>query len=272
MRWAYTADVEEYAAAVEPWLLGDPVGNTVMLTVLRGLRAGQFAENPLMGWLEDDDGSVAGAVVHTPPYPLGIADVPPPALPPLVRDLIEMERPVAEARGTVEVAESFAREWWRPERSRRVERLYRLGELAAHSAPGKARTVAVGEVDEAVRWFRAFQEEARVDRAADPTPVVSARVNREELLWWEDGGRPVALAGVSSPIAGMSRIGPVYTPPELRRRGYGGAVTRAAGRKAIDEGATEVLLFADLANLASNSIYQRLGFQPVADHVTIRFV
>lgn len=271
MRWAYTADVEEYAAAVEPWLLGDPVGNTVMLTVLRGLRAGQFAENPLMGWLEDDDGSVAGVVGHTPPYPLGITDVPLPALSPLVRDLIEMDRQVAEVRGPVEVAEAFAREWWRPELSRRAERLYRLGELAPYAAPGKARTVTVGEVEEAVRWLREFQEEARVDRAADPTPVVSARVNREELLWWEDGGRPVALAGVSTPIAGMSRIGPVYTPLELRRRGYGGAVTRAASHKAIDEGASEVLLFADLANPTSNSIYQKLGFHVVGDHVTIHF-
>ncbi|WP_055477491.1 GNAT family N-acetyltransferase [Sphaerimonospora mesophila] len=271
MRWSFTRDVEEFAAVAEPWLLRDPVGNTVSLTVLLGLRAGQFAEDPLMGWLEDDDGEVAGVISHTPPYPLGIADVPLRTLPSLARELIEMDRTVRAVRGSVEVAEAFCREWWRPESGRRAERLYRLGTLAPCAAPGKARTATVGEVAEAARWFREFQEEAHVDRTADPTPVVSARVNREELIWWEDGDRRVALAALSTPVAGMSRIGPVYTPPEFRRRGYGSAATHAASRKAMDEGAAEVLLFADLANLTSNSIYQKLGFRQVADHATIHF-
>lgn len=271
MRWTFTRDVGEYAAVAEPWLLRDPAGNTVLLTVLLGLRAGQFAEDPLMGWLEDDDGEVAGVIIHTPPYPLGIADLPLRALPSLVRELIEMDRTVRAVRGSTEVAEAFGREWWRPEVSRRTERLYRLGTLAPCAAPGKARTATMGEIDEAARWMRAFQEEARIDRAADPTPVVSARINREELIWWESGDRRVSLAGFSTPVAGMSRVGPVYTPPEFRRRGYGSAVTHAASRRAMDEGAAEVLLFADLANLTSNSIYRKLGFREVADQVTIHF-
>ncbi|WP_433500265.1 GNAT family N-acetyltransferase [Sphaerimonospora sp. CA-214678] len=271
MRWSFTRDVEEFAAVAEPWLLRDPAGNTVLLTVLLGLRAGQFAEDPLMGWLEDDDGEVAGVITHTPPYPLGIADMPLHALPPLARELIEMDRTVHAARGAVEMVEAFGREWWRPETSRRAERLYRLGTLAPCAVPGRACTVTAGEVDEAARWFREFQDEAHIDRTADPTPVVSARVNREELIWWEDGDRRVSLAALSTPVAGMSRIGPVYTPPEFRRRGYGSAATHAVSRRAMDEGATEVLLFADLSNPTSNSIYRRLGFRQVANHLTIDF-
>ena len=37
---SFTSDVEEYAAAVEAFLLGDPVLNNVALTVLAQLRAG----------------------------------------------------------------------------------------------------------------------------------------------------------------------------------------------------------------------------------------
>lgn len=120
-------------------------------------------------------------------------------------------------------------------------------------------------------FIREFQHEAHAERTADPTPVVAARVNREELIMWEDDGRSVSIAGVSAPIAGMSRIGPVYTPPELRGRGYGSAVAHAASRKALDDGATEVLLFTDLDNPTSNSVYQRLGFRPIADYATIHF-
>ncbi|MEW9530093.1 GNAT family N-acetyltransferase [Microbispora sp. NPDC049125] len=270
MNWTYTTDVEEYASVAEPWLLRDPVRNTVPLTVLRGIRGGQFAETALMGWAVDA-GEVVGAVSHTPPYPLLLGEVPLAALPPLAGDLIEIDHVIPGVAGPMPVVEAFAGSWWRPETGRRSERLFRLGTLEPAQASGKARTATLADLPLAVGWFRGFQEEAHVDRAADPTPAVSVRINREELVFWEDGGSPVSIAGVSAPIAGMSRIGPVYTPPGLRRKGYGAAVTHAASRKALAEGAGEVLLFTDLANPTSNSIYWKLGYRPVDDYATIHF-
>ncbi|WP_228643582.1 GNAT family N-acetyltransferase [Microtetraspora sp. AC03309] len=270
LTWTFTADAEVYAAAAEPWLLRDPVRNTVLLTVLRGVRSGQFSEDPLMAW-RTEGGSVEGAVIHTAPYPLLLGVVPLDALPSLATELIALGRSLPGVTGPLDQAEAFARAWWEPERGRRSERLYRLGSLVPPSVPGVARTAVVADARLATQWFREFQEEADVDVAADATPVVSARINRNELVFWEDGGRPVSLAGVSAPIAGMSRVGPVYTPPALRRRGYGAAVTHAVTRKALDEGATEVLLFADLANPRSNSVYQALGYERVADYASLRF-
>jgi hypothetical protein len=69
--------------------------------------------------------------------------------------------------------------------------------------------------------------------------------------------------------ATMSRIGPVFTPPTLRGQGYGSAVTAAAAQHALLTGAKHVVLVADLANPVSNSIYQRIGFEPVARTVEI---
>ncbi|WP_157530227.1 GNAT family N-acetyltransferase [Microtetraspora niveoalba] len=270
LTWTFTADAETFAAAAEGWLLRDPVRNTAALTVLRSVRGGQFSEDPLMGWLTEG-GSVEGAVIHTAPYPLLLAVVPLEAIPSLVSELIALGRSLSGVRGPAEQAEAFARAWWEPERGRRSERLYRLGTLIRPSVRGAARTAVAADVPRAVRWIREFEVEAAVETSADPTPVVSARINRNELMWWEDGGRPVALAGVSAPIAGMSRVGPVYTPPEFRGRGYGSAVTYAVTRKALEEGAGEVLLFTDLANPRSNSIYQALGYEPVADYVSIGF-
>jgi len=61
------------------------------------------------------------------------------------------------------------------------------------------------------------------------------------------------------------RVGPVYTPPRHRRRGYGAAVTAAVTRAALDAGEAAVVLFTDLANPTSNSVYQRLGYRPVEE-------
>ncbi len=60
-------------------------------------------------------------------------------------------------------------------------------------------------------------------------------------------------------------IGPVYTPPEHREHGYASAVTAAAAAWGLAAGARHVVLFTDLANPVSNSIYPRLGFRPVHD-------
>lgn len=82
---------------------------------------------------------------------------------------------------------------------------------------------------------------------------------------------PVSLAGVTRQVVGMIRVGPVYTPPGFRGHGYASAVTAAASQRAREAGAKEVLLYTDLANPTSNSIYQQIGYRPVEDRVVLAF-
>ena len=56
----------------------------------------------------------------------------------------------------------------------------------------------------------------------------------------------------------------MYTPQTSRGNGYGSSVTAAATSAALAEGAQHVVLYTDLANPTSNSIYQNIGYQP--DH------
>ena len=79
------------------------------------------------------------------------------------------------------------------------------------------------------------------------------------------------MAGRSRATAGMVRVGPVYTPPEHRARGYATAATFHASRAALDAGAREVVLFTDLANPTSNALYQRLGYLPLEDRLALLF-
>ena len=79
------------------------------------------------------------------------------------------------------------------------------------------------------------------------------------------------MAGLTRAVAGMARIGPVYTPPALRGRGYAGAATAAVSQAALDAGTREVVLYTDLANPVSNALYERLGYRPVEDRVVLSF-
>ncbi|SNT14762.1 Predicted acetyltransferase, GNAT family [Streptosporangium subroseum] len=272
MTWTFTSKVEVYAGAAEPWLLQDPVRNTVPLTVLRGMRSGLWGDDLLMGWLERGGETVA-AVCQTAPHFLLLADIPLGTVQGLASQLIEAERAIPGISGPLPLAEAFAAAWWRPEAERCPERLYRLDSLLAPPAlsDGASRTATEDDLELLVKWSEEFQAEAGSVAPADLTPLVVSRIGRRELVLWEVDGRPVAFAGVSLPIGGMSRVGPVYTPPEHRRKGYGAAVSHAVTAKALAEEAGEVLLFADLDNPTSNSIYQAIGYRPVADYASITF-
>ena len=60
-------------------------------------------------------------------------------------------------------------------------------------------------------------------------------------------------------------VGMVYTPPELRRRGFATACVGELSRLLLREGWAYCTLYADLANPVSNSIYQKIGYRPIGD-------
>ena len=99
----------------------------------------------------------------------------------------------------------------------------------------------------------------------------SFRTGTRTWYLWDDGG-PVSVAAAGGPTPNGVRIGPVYTPPAMRGRGYGSAVTAAASQAQIDHGRRFVFLFTDLSNPTSNKIYQAIGFRPVIDIDQVAFV
>ena len=83
-------------------------------------------------------------------------------------------------------------------------------------------------------------------------------------LVWDDGG-PVSLAGYGNPTPSGIRVGPVYTPPEHRGRGYATSLVAELTAERLAAGLAFCFLFTDLANPTSNAIYARIGYEPVAD-------
>ena len=72
-------------------------------------------------------------------------------------------------------------------------------------------------------------------------------------------------------VGGWWAIGPVYTPPEHRGRGYASGVVAHASGLALASGAPGCTLFTDLSNPISNRIYERLGYQRVGTCVTLKW-
>ncbi|WP_335939237.1 GNAT family N-acetyltransferase [Streptomyces sp. PTD5-9] len=274
MPWTFTHDVDVFLDAAGESLAARPAENTLILTVTAVLRRdGPHAYGsgtPSLGWWRGADGQVAGTLVRTPPHPPVLGSVAPEAVAPLAAALARADAVPASVNADRDTAEALAAVLWPGHRVLQEQRLYRLGTLTPPDpAPsGRARAATPADRDLLVRRHRAFAEQtgqpgARVER------LVDERTASGGLTLWEDGGVPVSMAGVSSRIAGMVRITAVYTPPEHRRHGYAAAVTAEASRAAREAGASEVLLFTDLANPTSNGVYRRIGYRPVSDRLLI---
>jgi hypothetical protein len=81
----------------------------------------------------------------------------------------------------------------------------------------------------------------------------------------------VSLVGWGGATPNGVRVGPVYTPPDLRRRGYATALTAAVSADLLAAGKRFCFLYTDLANPTSNRIYMSIGYEPVCDSVDYVF-
>jgi FR47-like protein len=267
--WRTTDDLDEFVAAAGDFLRARPVENTILLTVVEQLAARKAPAAGRFGWWRSD-GGVAGAFLRTPPYPAVLTGMPDEAVVPLL-DAAGLD---AVNAGSA-VAAAVAAEWRRrtgaeAEVHRRI-RLYRLGELAPPDPPpGRPRATTPADRDLLLSWYGAFVRELD-EPSGDLVESVDDRLGYGGLTLWEVDGVPVSMAGRTRASAGMVRIGPVYTPVELRKRGYAGAVTAAVSRAAQGL-AGDVLLFTDLANAGTNSLYQRLGYRHVDDRLVLSIV
>jgi len=269
-------DPDEFEALAGPLYSADPVTHTLPITVLAGYLHNPAIE-PVMLTVHRA-GELYGAVFRTPPWPFVVSALPADAVPAAAEILAGLDPHAPGVSGPRALAEVFARAWAAHTGSGVHEamamRMYELGELRAPVVSGSSRPATLDDLPLMLSWRRAFQREAMgheraSDRADQILRQAMERGDRQEL--WADGNEIVSWAHASVPNVRMSRVGPVYTPPALRGRGYGSAVTAAVSRWARDAGADHVLLFTDLANATSNSIYQKLGYRPVHDTCELEF-
>lgn len=272
-------DPDEFTALAKPFYASDPIQHTLALTVMARFLGRRPDVDPRMATLHDN-GTLVGAALRTPPWPLIASGLPtdPARLDTFVAAWLDHDPDVSAVNGPRANAEALADAWMRHTGGGSHEtmagRLYRLGELTPPSTKGAVRAPTEHDFSLLAQWREAFQLEA-TGRVRDPggaaAGVRSMLDGRDSVCLWHVEDTAVALAMASDPINGMSRIGPVYTPPEHRGNGYGSAVTAAASQQARDAGASSVVLFTDLANPTSNSIYQKIGYHPVYDSTEREF-
>ncbi len=233
-----------------------------------------YGEPPYLA-VVDDGGRIVAAALRTPPHNLVLSEIDDPAaIEPLARDVSDVFTAVPGVVGPTARVEAFVRAWEAATGARGhraiAERIFRAESVHPPEAvPGRMRAYEEADRELAIRWISEFVAEA----LPESQPMAESSEDFVERRWvdpdgglafWDDG-QPVCVAGFGGPTPNGIRIGPVYTPPELRGRGYGSALTAALTQELLDGGRRFCFLFTDLGNPTSNKIYQRIGYRPVTD-------
>jgi uncharacterized protein len=194
----------------------------------------------------------------------------------LVADLAATDVPGVV--GPPDAAAGFANRWvsarggrWEIGMEERVFQLTRV--VPPRPVGGAMRAATPADRNLLVDWVAAFGSEALGDQDASraSASVDDWLAGKGKTLWlWEDMG-PRSVAGVGGETPHGIRIGPVYTPPEHRGRGYASGLVAAVSRAQLDAGFRFCFLYTDLANPTSNRIYQAIGYRPVTDALRIDF-
>jgi predicted GNAT family acetyltransferase len=259
----------------ETYLASDPANNTHQLSAAKrimdlGARHGErfFAVYP-----DDAQSRLIGSAIYVDSKALFLAVMPPHAASALGQYLRVNDVRLTGVIGRRDLLVPFTDVFARPFTTYVDLMLYQLMKVPDFGrATGEARVATMSDLDLLMAWHQAFETE--VNMIAVPTPLVervSRRINDQQLIVWIDGEKTVSMAGANPLPAASARLGPVYTPPELRGRGYAQAVTAAASAHVQRDVPRTVFLFTDAVNPASNKAYQRIGFVHIADHAHLLF-
>ncbi len=140
----------------------------------------------------------------------------------------------------------------------------------------RGRLVERRDLEKVIAWRVAYCLEAL---EAAETPELREQCRRDitssfergetwvlEDMVLEDGGELVASTSFNAATCEAVQVGGVWTPPELRGRGYGRAVVAVSLLEARERSVERAILFTGDDNVPAVKAYAALGFERIGDH------
>jgi hypothetical protein len=260
-----------FSVAAGEFLRSRPVLHNLILTIV-DRRLTESEEGRY--WVAFRGAEVVGVALQSPlTYPATVVPMEPDVAVAIVDAIADTGSGLPGVNGEVATAASFAGRWTERRRSAAVptqgQRLYELTGLNEITpVEGRLRKADSRDRSLAVRWLQEFDAEAHVPER-DVESFIDTALLRERVWLWDAEG-PASMAITSKPIEGVVRISGVYTPKENRTCGYAGACVRGLSSTLIDAG-YRCILYTDLGNPTSNSVYRRIGYEAVSEGICYRF-
>jgi GNAT superfamily N-acetyltransferase len=258
--------------SADEFLSSEPVLHNLILSILHS----RVAEGgPGRYWIAFNGEKTVGVVVQSPlDYPATLTPMESRAVLAIVDAIAEAGVALPGVNGDAATAASFAGQWSERCRSAATPfqgtRLYELLDLGqVPRTEGQLRQARPSDRSLMIQWTRAFQDE--IGEPANDTELRVDRGLAAGQLWvWDQYGETVSTAVGREPAQGVVRLSGVYTPPEKRKHGYAAACVHALS-KHLRAAGYRCILYTDLGNPTSNSIYRRIGYRAVVESLRYRF-
>ena len=117
-------------------------------------------------------------------------------------------------------------------------------------------------------WHMGFHTDCKIDGEANydsSKAKTDKMIKNRSLVCVIVDSTPVTMAAKLRKLQGGRCVGAVYTPNQLRGKGYSTACVKHLTQEILDEGNEVAFLFADKYNLMSNHIYEKIGYKKIGD-------
>ena len=146
--------------------------------------------------------------------------------------------------------------------------------IALSTGDVACRAPRSNERDTLCSWRLAYDIEAigatdTPAQRARATAALDAQLANGNVWVAVEHDRPVSLAAFNAALPDMVQLGGIYTPPELRGRGFAKVAVAGSLVAAQKRGASRAVLFAN--NPSAVRAYEALGFRLVGDYSVVLF-
>jgi ribosomal protein S18 acetylase RimI-like enzyme len=268
----FTEDPASVLSRGEVFLSSQPVLNNLVLTILHA-RVSQG--DPGRYWIAVRGDDTFGVVLQSPlTFPAILTPMEPSAAMVLAEAIADADVALPGISGEAATTARFAGQWSErsksaatPFQQNRLYELLEIGEVPDHE--GNLRQAGEKDRSILILWAQTFQHD--IGEPADDTELRVDRGLAAGQLWlWDRRGKAVSMAATKEPVHGVVRVSGVYTPPQHRNHGYAEACVHALSRQLYAAG-YRCILYTDLGNPTSNSIYRRIGYRAVSEALRYRF-
>jgi predicted GNAT family acetyltransferase len=262
---------EAFLEMARPLLMTSEAENNLLIGVAQGIAGNPAAaKNPYLATVGNHAGVLACAV-HIAPFKLVITRASREPIAALARDVFEAIPDVEGVTGPSRSASDFALAWNKLSGVEpvvgmrlRIHETRNVIDSDLPMPPGHFRPAVAEDATLLSAWTEAFAADAHIPEPIDASVIVTDAIKRGRLHVWENAA-PVSMAAWTGKTPNGVRINFVYTPRELRGKGYGTACVKALTTQQLEHGNAFCWLYTDLSSAASPNIFKRIGYSPVSD-------
>lgn len=275
----YTSPAK-YLEHAGPMLYQDEATNNLIIGLCEGFLKTPPRTPPVMIRVQENGKTVASAF-QTPPMNLIVTYASQEAIEKMADYLWEIRASFPGVVGPANESEAFAKIWskfiGKPLKLGMNQRIYRLDQVVLpHNVSGHMRVAEESELPLVTDWLIKFAQECLPSPERDDVErfkrLAVASIQNQRAHLWIDQGKPVSMAMCNRPTQNGITINGVYTPHNLRKKGYASGVVAHLSQKMLNSGKKFCVLYTDLSNPTSNKIYQNVGYKEVSDSKHFLFV